>query len=215
MRRILGMTMLAASVAAAGCLQKETTHTLYLSPDGRLSWMVVETSVRSDENEPARRIAEEQTYLSEALNSAHAVGRGLASLDATWLRTRIIRDERPFVVVTEAEFSSLEFAVRRLLAQAEIDAQIVAGDNGGVKSLVVRIDAVAEEQKTHSEHETPITALIEDVDRYTFVLTEGRFVSAKGFTLLDGGTRAVPIETPWEKIVENGGIVELSLAWTR
>lgn len=215
MRRILGLTIVAACISSAACLQKETTHTLCLSPDGRLSWMVVETSVRSDEKDAARRTAEEQTYLSEALNGAHAVGRGLASLEASWLRTRIIRDERPFVVVTEAEFSSLEFAVRRLLAQAELDAQVVASDNGGVRSLMVRIDAAAAVEKDGPEHEAPVTALVEDADRYAFVLTEGRFVAAKGFTLLDGGTRAVFVETPWEKIVENGGILELSLAWTR
>ena len=48
------------------------------------------------------------------------------------------------------------------------------------------------------EHESPVTALLEDLDRYRFVLTDGRFVAATGFDILDNGTAATLQEIPAE-----------------
>jgi len=52
-------------------------------------------------------------------------------------------------------------------------------------------------------------------ERHPIRLTDGTFVRATGFTLVEGDTVAVPVETPWETIVANGGILEMSLTWTR
>lgn len=215
MRKRLGIMVLAATAATAGCLQKDTTHTLYLSPDGRLSWIVVEASVRSDESDAARRHAEEQKYIIAATTASHGVGRGLAALDPARLETRILRNERPFFVVTEAQYGSIEAAARRLLAELQVPGDVTMTTAGTVTSFVVRADVgTAMESDTHSP-ETAIEGLAEDLEQYSIVLTEGRFVAATGFALRDNNTRAVPVETPWEKISANGGILEMSLAWTR
>ena len=55
---------LAASVLTAGCLRSETTHVLYVSPDGGVTWTTTEADVHSDEKDPAARMAEEREYLS-------------------------------------------------------------------------------------------------------------------------------------------------------
>jgi hypothetical protein len=212
-RQRLGIVVLAAA-AAAGCLQKDTTHTLYLSPVGRLSWLAIEKDVRSDDTDPVRRFAEEQAYIAAAAGGVHGVGRGLAALDPTRLRTRAIRNERPFIVVTEAEFSSLEFAVQRFLVQLRAPGDVRVTGDGATTTLRVRIDAFAANAGDDGP-ETDVVELVEDLDRYRIVLTAGRFTSATGFTLTDGATVAVPVTTPWETIVANGGVLELSLTWTR
>lgn len=209
----LGIIVVAAA-AASGCLQKDTTHTLYLSPDGRLSWFVLERDVRSDEADPARRFAEEQGYIVAAGGGVHGVGRGLAALDPSRLRTRVIRDERPFVVVTEAEFGSLEFAVQRMLVQLGVPGEVTLSDDGPITALRVRIDAVAANESDDGP-ERDVVELVEDLDRYRIALTAGRFTSATGFALTEGDTVAVPVKIPWETIVANGGVLDLSLSWTR
>lgn len=219
MRKLAGIIMLAAAASAAGCLQKETTHTIYLSPDGRATWVTVERDVRSDEKDLARRLSEEQQYILAAEVGDHGVGRGLAVLTPTRLHTRIIRSERPFTVVTDAEFSSLEFAVQRIVWQLGLPADVLVTHDGAVTTLRARIDAV---QAAENEKAAPddgrgdaLAELAEDLDCYRFVLTDGRFVSAIGFRLTDDDSVAHPVETKWDAIVANGGILELSLSWTR
>ncbi len=219
MRKLTAMIVMAAAASAAGCLQKETTHTIYLSPDGRATWTVVEKNVRSDEKDVARRAAEEQKYILAAEGSDHGVGRGLAALNPARLRTRIIRADRPFFVVTEAEFSSIEFAVQRIVMGLGLPADVLVTYDGPVTTLRVRIDAVQAvenaKRKPEGEPDNPLDDLAEDLDCYRFILTDERFVSAIGFTLASDNTVAVPVETPWDAVVANGGILELSLSWTR
>lgn len=219
MRKLTGTIVVAAAVSAAGCLQKETAHTIYLSPDGPATWTVVEKNVRSDEKDPARRAAEEQAYILAAEGSDHGVGRGLAALSPVRLRTRIIRGARPFHVVTDAEFNSLEFAVQRIVIQLGLPADVLVTYDGPVTTMRVRIDAVEavenEQAAPEGGPETGVAGLVEDLDCYRFVLTDGRFVRATGFKLTSDNTVAVPVETAWDKVVANGGILELSLSWTR
>lgn len=209
-RQLLGVILLAA-LATGGCLQRETTHTIYLAPDGRATWMVVEADVHSDERDPGRRDEEEQRYLTAVATGDHGMARGLAALDATAVVTRIVRDRRPFVVITEAEFTSLEVAIRRMLLELDVPGNVACTKDGAVTTLTVQLDIEATEGRDGPE--TPVVELFENLDRYRFVLTDGRFVRATGFELREGGRVAVPIETPPETIEANGGVLELSLAW--
>lgn len=211
MRKILGIMVLAA--AAAGCLQKETTHTLYLSPDGKVTWMAVEADVHSDETDPARRLAEEQKYLVEAAGDIHAVGRGLAALDPITVNTRIVRRDRPFFVITEARYDSIEFLAKRMLNSLPAKGN-VSMTSGERMTLTIRVD-VRSTLEGGQERESPLDGLMEDLDRYQIVLTDGRFEWARGFKLDDDRRRARPVEMTMEEITENGGILELSLTWTR
>jgi hypothetical protein len=210
MRKPLAVIILAAA-AAGGCLSKDTTHTIYLAPDGGAAWMAVETDVYSDERDPARREEEEQAYLRGVTAGDHGVARGLAALAPAGLTSRIIRDRRPYAAITEADFPSLEFAVRRLLAQLELAGEVACTRDGSVTTLTVRLDLAASEG--HGDPDTPVVELFENLDRYRFVLTEGRFVGAIGFELRDGGRVAVPIEPSREQIDANEGVLELSLKW--
>src|SRR4029453_14546850 len=81
LKRLIIGALLAASSLSTGCLQKETSHTLYLPPDGAGEWIAWESARRSDEAEVGKRLIEEQAYIGPALLGAHGVARGLAALD--------------------------------------------------------------------------------------------------------------------------------------
>jgi hypothetical protein len=207
--------IVAAGLAAGGCLQNDTTHTVYLSPGGQASWMAIERNVRSDSSDPAARFGEEQDYIYAAADSAHGVGRALFTIEPVRLHTRILRSERPFVVVTEAEFGPVDALVRRLLTQSRVDGDATLSQDGPVTTLTVRVDLRNAPESGNDDSDEPLDGLIEELDRYRIVLTEGRFTGARGFQMTADGTQAVPIETPSAHIEANGGVLEMSLSWTR
>jgi hypothetical protein len=204
---ILVLTVIAPGLT--GCLQRETTHSLYLSPAGAVAWTAVETDVRSDETDPAKRVAEEQQYLTATGTSSHGIGQGLAALDPARLETHVVRRQRPFVVVTEAEFDRIDRVFERMLAETRTPGYAALVHDGAQTTLVVHMTLGTESDENSS---SPVTDLFEHFDRYRIVLTEGRFVAAKGFTLVDGGTAAVPIEISEEQVAANN-VVELTLTW--
>jgi hypothetical protein len=65
------------------------------------------------------------------------------------------------------------------------------------------------------ESDTPAMALLEDIENYRFVLTEGRFVAGGGFDVQDPA-RAV-ISRSWmqdaEAAMTGRRLIELVLAW--
>lgn len=212
MRKTLAILPLAAAVLLGGCLQKETTHTLYLAPDGAVAWMALEKDVRSDSNETAERRAEEQTYLASVTAGTHAIARGFAALDPLDQKTRVLRAERPFVVVTEARFSRIDTLFERMLADLRVPGYATLTRTGGGATLLMHMD-VAAAMADETDRSTPVTDLLEEVARYRIVLTEGRFASAQGFTLSDDGMTATPIEMSQDDVSDLGGVVELSLTW--
>ena len=115
MKRSLRSTaILLAVLAPAGCLQKETAHTLYLSPDGSLRWTVEESNIYSDETDAGARFAEEQAYIGSALIGGHHAAGGLQAIGPLGpVNTTVIRDERPFHVVTDAPFLRVDRALER------------------------------------------------------------------------------------------------------
>ena len=102
-------TLIACLVAlmVAGCIVKETRHTLYLEPDGSLTWTVVEEQVRSDADTAEDREREESEYLALVAGD-YPVAAALSSLRGFDVRTNLVRERRPYLVVTEAGFDSVE-----------------------------------------------------------------------------------------------------------
>jgi hypothetical protein len=197
----------------SACLQRDTTHTLFLAPDGGVAWMVTEAEVYSDETDAGKRTAEEQSYLGPALIGDHTVARGLAALhpDAP-VRTTVIRDERPFHVVTEARFGSIERVLEDLFRETGVRADTLLTSSGTTRTLRVRFDFGREPE----ERDTPVVKMIEELDVLQFVLAEGRFDAVDGFDLRDG-VRATLSDEWMEragKAVDNRGTIEFSLTWS-
>jgi hypothetical protein len=171
-----------AILLTVGCLQKDTAHVVYLAPDGSASWHVSEANVHSDAKEVDKRVMEEQQYVSPALLGTHGAARGLAALDPHGpVRTTVLRDERPFHVVTEARFAAVDRTIERFFVEMGIRSSASIVHDGGQTTLRVRLDFSG----ALDGRKTEVSELIDDVERLRFVLTDGRFRAVSGFDVAD------------------------------
>lgn len=209
-QRLVGVLGMAAMTA--GCLQKETTHTLYLSPDGGVAWVAVEANVHSDESDPGRRMAEEQSYIGPALIGSHRVAQGLRALGPdTLVGTTVVRGERPFHVITEARFARIDTLLERLLVESGLPARVTLAHDDDRTRLRIRFDF----SRTVVDRDTPVSALLEDIEHFVFVLQEGTFIGGGGFEVPDRA-RAHFSKEAFDAIDEAMTArrpIELTLAW--
>ena len=203
--------LVAACLATAGCLQKDVTHTLYVSLDGAVAWVASEANVYSDEKDPGRRIAEEQAFLGPVLLGAHDAAAGFAALGADGrVRTTIVRDERPFHVVTEARFARIDRLLERLFTKAGVTSSARFVTDGNEAALRVRLDFARELVAD------PAIAPLLDIEHLRIVLTDGEFGAVSGFDVTD--SRFATFSPDWiaraETASDAGGTIEFALAWT-
>ena len=207
MKTILTVLVLTLGVLPmSGCLRKEVRQTIYLSPSG-VTWSVIEAEVRSDETAPAQRLTEEQDYFLAAGAGDHPVARAFRRLGAQSVRTTWLRRERPYSVMTDARFSDLRQLALAIVRDAHATGDASLVQTGCRTSFTARIDL--DPAPAASGDDTALDALLSDLDTYRVVLTEGRFVSADGFTILDDGAIAIPDA---KKTADNG-VLTLGLAW--
>ena len=213
MRKQLGIAgVLAAALSMAACLEKETTHTMYLSPDGEVAWTTFERNVRSDGQHTSSRDAEEAEYLAAALAGTNNVARGLAALEPVRVQTRVLRRERPFTLMTEARFDSVEALACRIIAAFRLPGDAYITREADAVTLHVHLDFRGVDDET--ENDSPVMALVDEISAYRIVLTDGRFVEAVGFTLNDDKTIATPIGVSDESI-KAMGVLDVSLTWRK
>lgn len=212
MRRFSGAALLAlAALSTTACLEKETTHTLYLSPGGAVAWTVMERDVRSAEADRAARDAEEQQYLAAVLAGEHDMAAALAALEPLRVQTRVLRRERPFTVLTEARFARIEDLGNAILGAFRVPGSVWLETGPEVTTLRIHLDVRA--MNTEEGNDTPVAALFDDeLASYRIVLTDGAFVSAEGFALGSRGTTAQPMPASDDLPKE---IIDLSLSWRR
>ncbi len=194
-----------AAAACGGCLQKEVGQTVYLSLAGAV-WTVIERDVRSDEKDPASRIREEQDYLLAARAGQHGVARAFRSLGGQAVTTTWLRRERPYSVMTEARFPDVRQLAMAILREAKMQGDATLVREGCRTKFGVRVNL---ESASEPNDDSTLDALMAELETYRFVLTEGRFISADGFEILEDGSVAVPDK----KKTAPEGILTLALAW--
>jgi hypothetical protein len=196
---------------AAGCLQKETVHTLYISPDDQVTWVAVEADVRSDGEDPVERYGEERDYLAAAAEGRHPIAKALAALapDAV-VRTQLLRDERPFRVQTDAAVGPADRVLQRLFDAAGVRAVVRLTRDAGRTTLVVQFDLSAPNPGTNH----PVSVLMEDFESFRLVLTDGRYISGNGW---DISNDVALLSKEWleraEEAPRDGRRIELTLSW--
>lgn len=211
-RTLAKAVLLAGLLLTPACIQQETTHTWYLSPGGEVTWMTIERDIRSDEQDPTDRYGEEQEVVDRLAAGVHPIEVALRRLGAEGVRVRVLRRERPYAVMTEGQFARADQMIQQLLEEMGIPASAAMTVQGQQATLEIVMQAPADHSEP--EEESPVAALTDCDTPYRFVLTDGRFVSATGFTLEGEGTIAVLDEEAFNGLDESGAPVRLTLTWT-
>ena len=216
MKRITLILAIAASLAAAACLQKDTTSTIYLRQDGSLDWVVLEQNVRSDDTDAAKRITEETAYVDEVARGDHGVAEGFLALGADDVRIRWLRSERPYAMMVDARFDSLAGIFERPLTKCAVPHEVRITQDGGVTTWRLWFDVGPDGEGLEGDHDEGCDAGLDgltDALTMTIVLESGTFTAATGFTL-KGADTAVIDEEGIERASKTSGRIELSLSWT-
>lgn len=212
-RRAAVAAVIGFACLTSACLKKETTQTVYIAADGSIQWTVDEANVYSDETDIGKRLAEEEAYIGAALTGVHRVALGLQALKPDSLvGTTVLRDERPFHVITEARFAAIDSAFQRLFDETGFKAIVTQRRDDARSTLRMHFDFTKETQ----EKESAAVALLEEIGSLRFVLADGRFVGGGGFDITDR-TNAAAISPEWmaaaEKAMEAHGTIDLVLTW--
>jgi len=215
MFKIRGFAIVASlAVLTSGCLRTETTHTLYLGPAGSLTWVASESNVHSDEADAGKRAAEDQSYIGAVLLGSHPVALGLEALGPdTHVRTTVVRDERPFLVSTEARFAHADRALERLFVENGLPARVTMAQEDGRTTLRMRFDFA----QPMVDRDTAAAALLQDIEHFVWVLPEGTFSAGGGFEVLDRA-QATLSKGAFDAIGEAMTArrpIELTLAWSQ
>ena len=172
-RNGLAAAALVAAVGAAGCLVKETTHRLYLSPSGAVAWAVLEESVRSNENDRAKRMTRRAGVARRDRDGIRIpVAEGLRRLGADQASTTLLRPARPYMALTDARFDRVDRRHRAGCSKSwgyGEKRRLTAGRQETTLSVALDLSSLDD---PGAEPESPVTALLEDLDRYRLVLTE-------------------------------------------
>ena len=173
-----------------GCLVKEERHTWYLdAASGAVTWTVFEHDVRSNAKTPADRVKEESTFWVGVQAETHATARGLRALGASTVRTRILRGEVPFSIVTDATLSTIDELGRRLITGSGAIGTSVLERDGD--ALIWTMTMREEHSEPEQEPDDDVEGLLWGLETLRVVLAQGRFQSAVGFDL--GGDHRVAI----------------------
>jgi len=216
--KIACLTLLVA-LTAAGCLVKETDHTLALDTGGGLTWIILERTVHAVADSAEAREREEFEYLMAARTGRNTAAQALAALGGTDIRTTVVRDDWPFAVLTEGRFADLGATFQRFLDATGVPGESVLERQDGriTWRLTAYPDDADEERPSPVDEQTgeAVASLLERT--WTLALRAGRFVDAVGLTI-DSGGRTARMEDPEEAAnrakSDPDKAIRISLSWT-
>ena len=193
-RNTLAIAM-AAALFTAACLQKDTTSTIYLRPDGSFDWVILEQNVRSDERDESARLAEEAKYVDAVSGGELNTVNGLLALGAEDVQVRWLRSRRPYAVMIDARFGNLAGVFDRLLAPCEIPYESRLTESEGIATWTLRADVGLDgdrlEQGAGEGCGDGIDGLDGALGELRIILESGSFTAATGFIIKSTDTAAV------------------------
>jgi len=216
-KRLLMLVVLVATTV--GCFDIQGKHTVYLEPDGTVTWTVLEEEIRHDGETPEARRRAADAFLDLVAANRHDAAVSLAALHPSSLNTRILREEAPQAILTEAHFPGIDrlhqnlFDLYRILATAELE---IDEERGRLEIWVWPAPEDVEEPPDREELERMSAILLGLLAECRIILTEGKFVDAVGFEIEPDGKVAVPTgDDGGEEEDEEYMPVVLSLSWER
>ncbi len=204
----------ALAVAASGCLQKDTSSTVYLDPDGRCAWVVIERGVRSDSDTPAERDREERAYVEAIETDRHPTADALRAIGGRDVRTVWLRGTRPWSAAIEASFDTLDAPWDAALTACGVPHTTATSVRDGITTWRLELQTPEPDLPDQPECSAIAEGLVEALEG-SIQLTRGRFVGAEGFDLESADRAVLSKDARSEKALErSGGRLVLSLSWT-
>jgi hypothetical protein len=212
MKKMLALLIVVVSCTA--CLKGQNRHAFYLEPDGAVTWAVTEEDVRSDAGDREQRRTEELEYLAGAQRGETEIGEALREVGAQWIQTTVVRQESPYTVLTQARFESAERMLESFLRAIGFEAETALQFDGERATLSFRFWESPLNEGQIASGDGPADCLVEPLEQYRFVLTEGRFEAATGFRLDADRTVAVMLDLEESDEETDSESAFYSLTWS-
>jgi hypothetical protein len=175
---------LLAACLTAGCLQRDIAETWYLAPDGAVAVVIQESNVRSDVDSQSARQTEEAEYMAAVEHEDHPAAMGFRALGLTALRTRVLRRDVPFSVVTDARASRIDQLGQALVSGLGVDGGSTLERSGDIYRWTL---TMRDRPGGAEEPDVDLGPMAGGLAHVKVVLESGRFESATGFTLSSDG----------------------------
>ena len=116
------------------------------------------------------------------------------------------------MVLTDASFARVDRVVAGLFGELGLRGEATLQTDAQGTTLSISVDLASLDQPG-PELASPASALLEDLDRYRFILTDGKFVRRQvSISLRMEYNRERCMEIP-EETVKAGGVLKLKLEW--
>ena len=206
-------SLAAVALMTTACLVKDTTQTIYLEPDGSVTWTVLQKDVRSDSQKAEDRAREEGEFVTAVRAERHPVALAFGRLDPMSVRTHVLRAEWPYAVLTQARFARLDW----LMAQwVGVQGTSTLERQDGTTRWDLTVNPESDSSASKDKEEAGDDALSDSFEHCRFVLVAGRFTSAVGFELSSDG-RVATIQFPDHQESDDTASAKplhFSLIWT-
>jgi hypothetical protein len=189
--------LLASLIVAAGCIKAETTVTWVIDPIGRVAVSILERNVRSDAEDRGDRMAEEEQFLVRARVHQHPAEMALKRLDASDIKSTILRDKAPYTVLTEGQFDSLEKLGRRWLLGYGMTGRSIVSRDLDVWTWTLIVESIPDESAGDEADAEFVTLL---GDRLEVFLRDGEFLESNAFDIDADRRSAVLSGNPFEPL---------------
>jgi hypothetical protein len=210
--------LIALAGLTVGCFEIPGEHVLYLEPDGAVTWTVLEEEIRFDgESRKSRRLQEDE-FLDRVVAGEHVAAEALSALYPRTLDSRVLREDAPQTVWTEASYPGIDLVYRNLFDLMGMPAVVELEVEEEQTRLVITAWPGADEDGSESDgdeiSDEAGEMLMALFMKCRIVLTEGKFVSAEGFEIADDGLAVEPVDVDTSEAEEHNTPVTLSLTWT-
>jgi hypothetical protein len=202
-------------IPLVGCLQKETSTTIYIRNDGTVEWAVMDQNVRSDEEDAGKHTDEERSYIDAISNGTDGLTTGFRTLGGTNIKSVVLRDRAPFATLRSADFEHLNQIWERALETCQVPHRLELRTDGLVTTWTLSIQLDPELRLPDDCDSTAMTAVLSDSDNIRITLESGKFVSVTGFKILSPNSVELDENVSEETIKANGGVLTFSLTWER
>jgi hypothetical protein len=215
MRRALLGLLLVAILPMTGCLQKDSTTTIYLHDDGTIEWGVLDQNVRSDESDAGKHLDEERGYIQAIWNGTDELTRGFRALGGRNVRTTVLRDRAPFSTRRSAGFDNMNQVWERAFEGCPIPHRLSLTTEGAVTTWTFSIQVDPWPDEPADCDKDGIEALLSNgADHLRIILESGTFVAASGFTITAPDAVEI-IETDSDAVTKGNGVLTFSLTWKK